>query len=55
MLPDKSIAQLVKYYYLWKKTRQKSSLIDKHAKKHATKLEDMYKGMEMHIRYRNSF
>ncbi|RXG71851.1 REST corepressor 3 [Armadillidium vulgare] len=39
MLPEKSIAQLVKYYYLWKKTRQRSSLIDRHAKKHAAKLE----------------
>lgn len=38
MLPDKSIAQLVKYYYLWKKTRQKNSLLDKHCKKHAAQL-----------------
>lgn len=38
MLPDKTIAQLVKYYYLWKKTRQRSSLIDRHARKHQAKL-----------------
>ncbi|CAG0915603.1 unnamed protein product [Notodromas monacha] len=29
MLPEKSIASLVKYYYSWKKTRLKSSYIDK--------------------------
>ncbi|XP_063612096.1 REST corepressor 2-like isoform X2 [Penaeus indicus] len=39
MLPDKTIAQLVKYYYLWKKTRQRSSLIDRHARKHTAKLQ----------------
>ncbi|XP_076046279.1 REST corepressor 1-like isoform X2 [Oratosquilla oratoria] len=39
MLPDKTIAQLVKYYYLWKKTRQRTSLIDRHARKHAAKHE----------------
>jgi len=38
MLPDKTIAQLVKHYYFWKKTRQKSSLLDKHCKKHAAQL-----------------
>lgn len=38
-LPDKTIAQLVKYYYLWKKTRQRSSLIDRHARKHTAKLQ----------------
>uniref|UniRef100_A0A2A4K8N8 REST corepressor n=1 Tax=Heliothis virescens TaxID=7102 RepID=A0A2A4K8N8_HELVI len=28
MLPDKSIASLVKYYYSWKKTRARTSLMD---------------------------
>ncbi|XP_072935684.1 REST corepressor 1 isoform X1 [Epargyreus clarus] len=28
MLPDKSIASLVKYYYSWKKTRSRTSLMD---------------------------
>ena len=32
-LPDKSIASLVKYYYSWKKTRSRTSLMDKQAKK----------------------
>lgn len=34
-LPDKSIALLVKYYYLWKNKRKKNSVIDRHAKKSA--------------------
>lgn len=33
MLPDKSIASLVKYYYSWKKSRSRTSLMDKQAKK----------------------
>ncbi|XP_031788774.1 REST corepressor isoform X3 [Nasonia vitripennis] len=33
MLPDKSIASLVKYYYSWKKTRTKTSLMDRQARK----------------------
>ncbi|XP_050539352.1 REST corepressor 1 isoform X2 [Daktulosphaira vitifoliae] len=33
MLPDKPIASLVKYYYLWKNKRKKSSVIDRQAKK----------------------
>jgi len=32
-LPDKSISSLVKYYYSWKKTRSRTSLIDRHAHK----------------------
>ncbi|XP_076441963.1 REST corepressor 3-like [Babylonia areolata] len=35
MLPDKSIASLVKYFYSWKKTRSRTSLMDRHAKKRA--------------------
>ncbi|KAK7066512.1 REST corepressor 3 [Halocaridina rubra] len=45
MLPDKTIAQLVKYYYLWKKTRQRSSLIDRHARKHTAKLQQANDGV----------
>lgn len=37
MLPDKSIAALVKYYYSWKKTRSRTSLMDRQAKKFAVK------------------
>jgi len=32
MLPEKSIAELVRYYYSWKKTRLYKSLMDKHEK-----------------------
>ncbi|XP_034484274.1 REST corepressor isoform X2 [Drosophila innubila] len=32
MLPDKSIASLVKYYYSWKKTRHRSSAMDRQEK-----------------------
>ncbi|XP_069464617.1 REST corepressor 3 isoform X2 [Ambystoma mexicanum] len=37
MLPDKSIASLVKYYYSWKKTRTRTSLMDRQARKLAIK------------------
>lgn len=40
MLPDKSIASLVKYYYSWKKTRSRTSLMDKQARKLNTPRED---------------
>lgn len=33
MLPDKSIASLVKYYYSWKKTRCRTSLMDRQARR----------------------
>ncbi|XP_054261661.1 REST corepressor 1 isoform X2 [Macrosteles quadrilineatus] len=33
MLPDKTIATLVKYYYSWKKTRSRTSLMDRQARK----------------------
>ncbi|GAB6025597.1 hypothetical protein CHUAL_011324 [Chamberlinius hualienensis] len=36
MLPDKSIASLIKYYYSWKKTRSKTSLMDRQARKRAS-------------------
>ncbi|CAF1060184.1 unnamed protein product [Adineta steineri] len=32
MLPEKTIAELVRYYYSWKKTRLYKSLMDKHEK-----------------------
>ncbi|XP_046664944.1 REST corepressor 3-like isoform X1 [Homalodisca vitripennis] len=35
MLPDKTIATLVKYYYSWKKTRSRTSLMDRQARKMA--------------------
>lgn len=38
-LPDKSVASLVKYYYSWKKTRSRTSLIDRQAKKMAVQKE----------------
>ncbi|XP_064411671.1 REST corepressor 3 isoform X3 [Latimeria chalumnae] len=37
MLPDKSIASLVKYYYSWKKTRCRTSLMDRQARKLANR------------------
>lgn len=40
MLPDKSIASLVKYYYSWKKTRTRISLMDRNARKLASHRED---------------
>ncbi|XP_015834843.1 REST corepressor 2 isoform X1 [Tribolium castaneum] len=40
MLPDKSIASLVKYYYSWKKTRSRTSLMDKQARKLNTPKEE---------------
>jgi len=40
MLPDKSIAALVKYYYSWKKTRTRTSLMDRQARKLAVARED---------------
>lgn len=32
-LPDKSMGSLVKYYYSWKKTRTRTSLMDRQARK----------------------
>ncbi|XP_035232424.1 REST corepressor 3-like, partial [Stegodyphus dumicola] len=33
MLPDKSLASLIKYYYLWKKARARTSLMDRQVRK----------------------
>lgn len=40
MLPDKSIASLVKYYYSWKKTRSRTSLMDRQARKLAHRRQE---------------
>ncbi|XP_053331571.1 REST corepressor 1 [Spea bombifrons] len=40
MLPDKSIATLVKFYYSWKKTRSKTSVMDRHARKQKREREE---------------
>ncbi|XP_030381312.1 REST corepressor isoform X3 [Scaptodrosophila lebanonensis] len=40
MLPDKSIASLVKYYYSWKKTRHRSSAMDRQEKPIKTAVKD---------------
>ncbi|XP_053206175.1 REST corepressor 3-like [Panonychus citri] len=40
MLPDKSIANLVKYYYSWKKTRSRTSLMDRQARRFIVQKED---------------
>ncbi|KAF3836932.1 hypothetical protein F7725_004396 [Dissostichus mawsoni] len=39
MLPDKLIASLVKYYYSWKKTRTRTSVMDRAARRLVTKRE----------------
>ncbi|KAA0711225.1 REST corepressor 1 [Triplophysa tibetana] len=40
MLPDKSIASLVRFYYSWKKTRSKTSVMDRHARKQKREREE---------------
>ncbi|KPP71196.1 REST corepressor 2-like [Scleropages formosus] len=39
MLPDKQISSLVKYYYSWKKTRSRTSVMDRQARRLMTKRE----------------
>ncbi|XP_076145836.1 REST corepressor 2 [Alosa pseudoharengus] len=39
MLPDKLISSLVKYYYSWKKTRTRTSVMDRQARKLVSKRE----------------
>ncbi|XP_074101382.1 REST corepressor isoform X2 [Cotesia typhae] len=46
MLPDKSIASLVKYYYSWKKTRSRTSLMDRQARKLTSSGKDGENGSE---------
>ncbi|KAG8437949.1 hypothetical protein GDO86_008582 [Hymenochirus boettgeri] len=43
MLPDKLIPSLVKYYYSWKKTRSRTSVMDRQARRLQSKREE---GME---------
>ncbi|XP_036353470.2 REST corepressor 1-like [Ochotona princeps] len=40
ILPDKPIASLVKFYYSWKKTRAKTSVLDRHAQKRKREWEE---------------
>ncbi|KAG7238054.1 hypothetical protein INR49_031408 [Caranx melampygus] len=40
MLPDKSMASLVRFYYSWKKSRSKTSLMDRQTRKHKRERED---------------
>ncbi|XP_074484347.1 REST corepressor 1-like [Sebastes fasciatus] len=40
MLPDKSMASLVRFYYSWKKSRSKTSLMDRHTRKHKRERDD---------------
>ncbi|CAH2325173.1 REST corepressor 2 [Pelobates cultripes] len=40
MLPEKVIPSLVKYYYSWKKTRSKTSVMDRQARRLQTKREE---------------
>ena len=44
MLPDKSIPSLVKFYYSWKKTRNRTSVMDRHEK--VKKVEGSENGSE---------
>ncbi|XP_029158352.1 REST corepressor 3 isoform X2 [Nylanderia fulva] len=46
MLPDKSIASLVKYYYGWKKTRSRTSLMDRQARKLTSGFKEGENGSE---------
>ncbi|XP_016353944.1 REST corepressor 1-like [Sinocyclocheilus anshuiensis] len=46
MLPDKSIASLVRFYYSWKKTRSKTSVMDRHARKQKRDREESDDGEE---------
>ncbi|KAM7402831.1 hypothetical protein PAMA_003652 [Pampus argenteus] len=40
MLPDKSMASLVRFYYSWKKTRSKTSLMDRQTRKQKRERDD---------------
>ncbi|KAF4111274.1 REST corepressor 2 [Onychostoma macrolepis] len=47
MLPDKLISSLVKYYYSWKKTRTRTSVMDRQARKLLSKREKEESNDEM--------
>ncbi|KAL6106112.1 rcor1 [Pungitius sinensis] len=40
MLPDKAMASLVRFYYSWKKSRSKTSLMDRQTRKHKRERDD---------------
>uniref|UniRef100_A0A669ENG1 REST corepressor 1 n=1 Tax=Oreochromis niloticus TaxID=8128 RepID=A0A669ENG1_ORENI len=40
MLPDKSMPSLVRFYYSWKKSRSKTSLMDRQTRKHKRERDD---------------
>ncbi|XP_073514637.1 REST corepressor 2 isoform X2 [Phyllobates terribilis] len=46
MLPDKLIPSLVKYYYSWKKTRSRTSVMDRQARRLQSKREEGNEGAE---------
>ncbi|XP_069063221.1 REST corepressor 2 isoform X1 [Pleurodeles waltl] len=46
ILPDKVIPSLVKYYYSWKKTRMRTSVMDRQARKLMAKKEESPEEME---------
>lgn len=49
MLPDKMIPSLVKYYYSWKKTRSRTSVMDRQARRLQSKREECNEvGEEVH-------
>ncbi|XP_065104824.1 REST corepressor 2 isoform X1 [Paramisgurnus dabryanus] len=50
MLPDKLISSLVKYYYSWKKTRTRTSVMDRQARKLLSKREKDESNDEMEER-----
>ncbi|XP_056225273.1 REST corepressor 3 isoform X1 [Seriola aureovittata] len=56
MLPDKSISSLVKYYYSWKKTRSRTSLMDRQARKLASRnnQDDRYRSCSVSATAENS-
>ncbi|XP_018420557.1 PREDICTED: REST corepressor 2 isoform X1 [Nanorana parkeri] len=46
MLPDKPITSLVKYYYSWKKTRSRTSVMDRQARRLQSKKENGQEDVE---------
>ncbi|XP_075693342.1 REST corepressor 2 isoform X2 [Rhinoderma darwinii] len=47
MLPDKMIPSLVKYYYSWKKTRSRTSVMDRQARRLQSKREECNEGTDL--------
>ncbi|KAK9534281.1 hypothetical protein VZT92_009336 [Zoarces viviparus] len=46
MLPDKTMASLVRFYYSWKKSRSKTSLMDRQTRKHKRERDDSEEEVE---------